>query len=306
MTIEWLHVALRTLGCPLFVTRDELRSALRLLPDESSQQQQQQHLRPAIHESSSTTSNDTKDGALSNAAGASYPSTIRSVPRDDDDEDDDADENFANAVRWLEENCIRLYALDERERVFRGAREKCQQWEATALLRYLDDLECPYVQVLPANTGGRGDGEEGGGGEQRVDRESPLPQRDSFRLHALYWLVVCAASEAAYEGDYATTRTDSGGEPARARPTTLLSDGLSASHVEDLDVDDDNETVLRRLDRDFPLGFTTGDSDVDRALVVARMIQLVELEEEEDDQRPQQLIVQQGQQHSTPKYRRLV
>jgi hypothetical protein len=48
------------------------------------------------------------------------------------------------------------------------------------------------------------------------------------------------------------------------------------------DSDDDghssDDLLLRVLDREFPLGFSTGDASVDRALVAVRMVHLRKLE----------------------------
>jgi hypothetical protein len=166
------------------------------------------------------------------------------------------------------------------------ARTANSERQAASLPRYLDDLECPY-EVLARGRGEEIEKEDEHDDDDAVARESrPQHPPDAFlRLCALYRLVVvCAASEA-YGED--ATRADSGGAPAPELPTTttLLNDGYRAPQAEGFDEEEEESLLLLgRLDRAFPLGFTCGDSEVDRALVVTRMIPLVELEDEDEDE----------------------
>ena len=76
----------------------------------------------------------------------------------------------------------------------------------------------------------------------------------------MYWLLSCAISEA-YVEDKETPTEDSSTLPTQSEPMILP----------------------EKVD-DFPLGFSTGDALVDRALTVLRMQFLLEIEKEQQEQ----------------------
>ena len=80
------------------------------------------------------------------------------------------------------------------------------------------------------------------------------------RTWIVYWLLSCAISEA-YVEDKETPTEDSSTLPTQSEPMILP----------------------EKVD-DFPLGFSTGDALVDRALTVLRMQFLLEIEKEQQEQ----------------------
>jgi RNA transcription, translation and transport factor protein len=287
--ILWLHAALLQLGCPMFSTPDELRSALTL-------REVQQPPVPRSHGFGTHGNRNTID-TNENGDGGDGATNSRDAREDCDVDGGFNSRQFVDAVRWLEGRRIRLYSAEERVRLFERSASSFAGWEAARLVQYLDDLECPYCSDRPEK---EGFDDNGCGGDNANSGASDIslfsPDSLDIRIRALYWLTVCATSEA-----YGDSHDDVGAATAAAaaaaaafppqgavyctapqycvEPDGVCTDGTRSNGPDD-------EALRRRLDRDFPLGFTSGDPEVDRALAVTRMVHLLELEEVEDDPHP--------------------
>ena len=212
----------------------------------------------------------------------------------------DGDICFSDLTYWLEHRCIRQWTISERESSLRYPARRF--WSSVGLTRYLDGLDCPpelyrtsgWIDEPPRRIGVvrwlvscavsevycDSKGERGGFPRERDDHVSAEQRRDHNN-----------------GGDGSTTRLmksrNNGGGSVPVRPTGCCGGGGSArltkscngdtasaqptvppSWVSSASSSDDFEA--------FPLGFRTGDKDVDRIVTMLRMRHILDLRAEQD------------------------
>lgn len=155
------------------------------------------------------------------------------------------DEALIQLTLWLEDHIIRLLTIEKREAL------RCDYW--TMISEYLEELKCPmgYFSAQWQNNA-------------------------ALRVRVLFFLLSVAMSEAygdAFIDDPPPSATEPDSMPNNLRMVDYTNyDAISSISESDLDQIQSDE---------FPLGFSSGDSQVDRLLVVLRMNLLLDLENEQ-------------------------
>jgi len=160
--------------------------------------------------------------------------------------DDAADEQLQRLTVWLEDRCVRLWNFQDREKL------KHDFWNT--IDHYLKELDCPpgYIssELRPPQ-----------------DTESSHWRTDKcLRVRVVNWLLACATSEM-----YGDTFLHANPESQDSKT------GPDATRQQVPPGGDNQGPKPFSKDR-FPLGFSTGDNQVDEALVLIRMRLLYDLE----------------------------
>ena len=138
---------------------------------------------------------------------------------------------------------------------------------------YLDELECPET-YLGQNKSDIDNHTTGSGNHHPKSKWRTEPQ---LRIRVVYWLISCATSEAYADRRITTTTTTT---PTTTTTTTTTNNDNRNKEVAKLSP---STISIPSFDpKAFPLGFSTGDDMVDRALTLLRMDLLYHLEQEQE------------------------
>jgi hypothetical protein len=123
---------------------------------------------------------------------------------------------------------------------------------------YLDELECPNINVMDNND------------EANPKGVMPWRQDPSLRMRVVHWIISCAAFELPAE------KLD----PKQQQVVVVPSTTTSTTTMEM--TSSKKPVLLPKLDPSvFPLGFTTGDDQVNHILILLRMNLLHQIDQEQ-------------------------
>jgi hypothetical protein len=157
---------------------------------------------------------------------------------------------------WLEDCIIRLWTLEQRDKL------KAEYWKTISV--YLEELQCPKAYYTPEH----------------------WQLNPALRIRVIFWLLSVATSELygdafLNEGEAMDDDDDDDDAPSHSPNTPEPSTKSNESNA-NFSLEHVSESDLAALDTTrFPLGFTTGDNQVDGILTLLRMNMLLKLEQEQ-------------------------
>lgn len=184
---------------------------------------------------------------------------------------------FQRTVQYLEDRCIRLWDLDRRNAILRPTTTSSSFWKQLAL--YLNDLECPTAYYCSSSFSADDNDGHNHGEEQLWHTDA------SKRWRVLHWIVTCALQEA-----YNDTSNDDETNPHPFATTTVTATTITtdtALNSTTTTNSNNNESLADSLSviipssQSFPLGFSTGDPQVDEIVTVLRMQFIAEMQDEQ-------------------------
>jgi hypothetical protein len=164
----------------------------------------------------------------------------------------ESDNHLIQLTLWLEDCVIRMWTIEKRDQL------KADYW--TSITEYLQELQCPACYTA---------------GEWQ--------RNETQRVRVIFWLLSVATNEAYGDAFLNTTGT----QDSHTIPTTSASSKSACMkrkmHEPDMTaLKTISETDLASLQNyEFPLGFSTGDNQVDGVLTLLRMNLLLDLEREQ-------------------------